>query len=118
MIEEGRIEVPRAGTRLLEVDGPRREHPVLLFHGNPSQAADWEPFLERLEGRRRAIAPDLPGWGKSDRPAGFRFTMESLAPGTADLVDVLGIESFDLVVHDWGSVALIGAERRPQAVGR
>ena len=71
MIAERRVEVPAGGTRVLEVDGPRPEHPVLLFHGNPSNAGDWGPFLERLEGRRRAIAPDLLGWGKADRPASF-----------------------------------------------
>jgi pimeloyl-ACP methyl ester carboxylesterase len=118
MVSERRIEVPGAGTRLLEVAGPRPEHPVLLFHGNPSNAGDWEPFLRRLEGQRRAIAPDLPGWGKADRPAGFRFTMEGLARWTEDLIELLGVERFDLVAHDWGSIALIAAARRPQSVGR
>jgi pimeloyl-ACP methyl ester carboxylesterase len=118
MIQERRIEVPGGGTRLLEVEGPRPEHPVLLFHGNPTNAADWEPFLARLEGRRHAIAPDLIGWGKADRPAGFRWTVESLAAWTGDLIDALAIERFDLVVHDWGSIALIAAERQPQSVAR
>jgi pimeloyl-ACP methyl ester carboxylesterase len=118
MIAERRIDVPGGATRLLEVDGARPDHPVLLFHGNPSNAADWRPFLERLEGRRRAIAPDLLGWGKSDRPAGFRWTMGSLAGWIGDLFDALGVQRFDLVMHDWGSVALIAAEARPHAVDR
>src|SRR4051812_25171879 len=78
MIAERRIEVPGGATRVLEVEGPGPEHPVLLFHGNPNSAEDWIPFLERLDGRRHAIAPDLLGWGKADRPASFRWTMESL----------------------------------------
>jgi pimeloyl-ACP methyl ester carboxylesterase len=118
VIAERRIEVPQGGTRVLEVDGPRPEHPVLLFHGNPSNAGDWRPFLDRLEGRRRTIAPDLLGWGKSDRPESFEWTMDSLATWIGDLIDALGVERFDLVVHDWGSIALVAAMRRPEAVNR
>jgi pimeloyl-ACP methyl ester carboxylesterase len=118
VIAERRVEVPRGGTRVLEVEGPRPDHPVLLFHGNPSNANDWRPFLERLEGRRRAIAPDLLGWGKSDRPQSFAWTMDSLATWIGDLIDALGVERFDLVVHDWGSIALATAIQCPEAVDR
>jgi pimeloyl-ACP methyl ester carboxylesterase len=118
VISERRIEVPGGSTRILEVDGPGADRPVLMFHGNPSSADDWRPFLERLEGRRRAIAPDLLGWGKSDRPASFHWTMEGLAAWIGDLIDALGIARFDLLVHDWGSIALLTAARRPEAVGR
>jgi pimeloyl-ACP methyl ester carboxylesterase len=118
MIGERRIEVPGGDTRVLEVDGPQPDRPVLLFHGNPSNAQDWRPFLERLEGRRRAIAPDLLGWGESERPQSFHWTMDGLAAWIGDLIDALGVTSFDLVAHDWGSVALITATQRPDAVGR
>ncbi len=118
MIEERRVEAPRGGTRVLEVDGPRSDHPVLLFHGNPTNAEDWTPFLERLDGRRRALAPDLLGWGKADRPDSFGWTMDELASWIGDLIDALGVERYDLVVHDWGSIALASAVRRPQAVDR
>ena len=118
MIVERRVEVPGGATRVLEVEGARPDHPVLLFHGNPSNAGDWRPFLERLEGKRHAIAPDLLGWGKSDRPHDFRWTMDSLATWIGALIDALGVQRFDLVMHDWGSVALVTAIRRPHAVDR
>jgi pimeloyl-ACP methyl ester carboxylesterase len=118
MIAERRVEVPGGTTRILEVDGPRPEHPVLLFHGNPSNAEDWSPFLERLEGRRHAIAPDLLGWGKADRPVSFRWTMDGLAGWIGDLIDTLGVARFDLVVHDWGGIAMVTAAERPEAVDR
>jgi pimeloyl-ACP methyl ester carboxylesterase len=118
MITERRIEVPGGATRYLEVEGPRPEHPVLFFHGNPANAEDWNRFLERLEGRRRAIAPDLLGWGKADRPDDFRWTMENLAGWIGDLIDSLGLDAFDLVVHDWGGIALLEATRRPEVVRR
>jgi pimeloyl-ACP methyl ester carboxylesterase len=118
MIAERRIEVPQGGTRVLEVEGSDPHLPILLFHGNPSNAGDWTPFLERLEGRRRAIAPDLLGWGKSDRPESFHATMDALAGWIGDLIDTLRVERFDLVVHDWGGIALAAAMRRPQAANR
>jgi pimeloyl-ACP methyl ester carboxylesterase len=118
VIEERRIEVPGGDTRVLEVSGPGGDRPVLLFHGNPSNAEDWTPFLERLDGRRRAIAPDLLGWGKADRPLSFRWTMDGLARWIGDLIDALGVARFDLVVHDWGAVALVAATGRPEAVDR
>jgi pimeloyl-ACP methyl ester carboxylesterase len=126
MISERRVEVdqggpngrPRTLTRVLEVEGPDPGHPVLLFHGNPSNAEDWTPFLERLDGRRHAIAPDLLGWGKADRPASFRWTMDGLAGWIGDLIDSLGVARFDLVVHDWGAIAVLAAADRPDAVDR
>jgi pimeloyl-ACP methyl ester carboxylesterase len=117
-VSERRVEVPGGGTRILEVDGPRAEHPVLLFHGNPSNAEDWTPFLEHLGGRRHAIAPDLLGWGKAERPPSFHWTMEGLAGWIGDLIDALGVAHFDLVVHDWGGVAMITAAERPHVVDR
>ena len=126
MIAERRVEVMQSGpggrpstfTRILEVDGPRPEHPVICFHGNPSSADDWRPFMECLEGKRHVIAPDLLGWGEADRPDSFHWTMDSLAAWIGDLIDTLGVRRFDLAMHDWGSVALLAALRRPESVDR
>lgn len=118
MIAERSIEVAGARTRCLEVQGPDPDRPVLFFHGNPTDADDWVPFLERLEDRRRYIAADMIGWGESERPPEFRARMENLVTWVEDLIDALAIERFDLVAHDWGSIALAAAGRRPQALGR
>jgi pimeloyl-ACP methyl ester carboxylesterase len=113
-----RIRTPRAGTRYLEVAGAAPDRPVLLLHGNPTNADDWVPFMEALAGRRRCLAPDLPGWGQSDRSPALRHTMHDLAGFVEGFLDALGISSFDLVAHDWGGAGLIAAQRRPHAVGR
>ncbi len=117
-VTERRVEAPGGATVCLEVDGPGAEQPVVFVHGNPSNAEDWRPFLERLDGRRRALAPHVLGWGPSERPAGFHWTMENLDRWVEGLLDALGVRRFDLVVHDWGSIALAAAQRRPQDVGR
>jgi pimeloyl-ACP methyl ester carboxylesterase len=118
MIAERRVSVGGAGTRYLEVEGAAPEHPVLWVHGNPSSADDWAQFLSALEGQRRCLAPDLIGWGKSDRLPAFPHTIDGLATFIEGFLDELGVHRFDLVVHDWGGLGLWAAQRRPEAVDR
>ena len=106
--------------RYVEVDGIRtfvRERagegpPTVFVHGNPTHSADWLPFLDAMDGP--AIAFDLPGFGRSERPAGDRFdyAMGSYGRFAGALLDDLTPGPFNLVVHDWGAVALLSAQER------
>jgi pimeloyl-ACP methyl ester carboxylesterase len=118
MATEKRIEVGGIGTRYWEVEGGQPERPVVFVHGNPNSADGWLPFLAKLEGRRRCVAPDLVGWGKADKPPDYPYTAEALAWFVGAFVDELGVERFDLAVHDWGGLGLITATWRPESVGR
>jgi pimeloyl-ACP methyl ester carboxylesterase len=91
--------------------------PVVYCHGNPTHGEDWLPFLGR---GGPAIAIDMPGWGRSDRPdaARFDYSMYGLSAFLERCLDELGVEQRKLVVHDWGGLALIGAQRQPQRVER
>jgi pimeloyl-ACP methyl ester carboxylesterase len=113
-IEETTVTVDGLRTFLRSVpgDGP----PAVFVHGNPTHSEDWLPFLSRIEGP--AIAPDLPGWGRSERPREFDYSMNGLAGFLERLLAELGIGEHTLVVHDWGVVALIAAQRHPQRVAR
>ena len=96
-------------------DGP----PAVFVHGNPTHSEDWLPFLARIEGP--AIALDLPGWGFSERPGRpTASTTRSRASArfVGRFLDTLGIDEHALVVHDWGAVALIAAQRRPERLRR
>jgi len=90
--------------------------PVVFVHGHPTHSEDWLPFLERLDAP--ALAPDLPGWGYSERPEGFDYSMHGLARFVGRFLDRLEVEEHSLVVHDWGVVGLIDAQRRPARVRR
>jgi pimeloyl-ACP methyl ester carboxylesterase len=115
-IETGTVMVDGVSTffRRLPGEGP----PVVFVHGNPTHSGDWEPFLRRMDGP--AVAFDLPGWGRSDRPppSEFDYSMHGLARFVRRLLQRLAIEDHSLVVHDWGGLALIPAQEEPERVRR
>jgi len=91
--------------------------PTVYCHGNPTHGEDWLPFLER---GGPALAIDMPGWGRSDRPdpARFDYSMYGLSAFLELCLEELGVGQRKLVLHDWGGLALIGAQRRPELVER
>jgi pimeloyl-ACP methyl ester carboxylesterase len=90
--------------------------PTVFVHGNPTSSEDWLPFMERVHGP--AIAADVPGWGRSERPEGFDYSMDGLARHCAAFLEAMDVDEHNLVLHDWGSIALIAARRRPESVRR
>lgn len=113
-IEEGELRVD--GVRAFYRRVPGEGTPTVYCHGNPTHGEDWLPFLECGSGP--AIAIDMPGWGRSDRPdpARFDYSMYGLSDFLDKCLDELGVEQRKLVVHDWGGLALIGAQQRPELV--
>ena len=79
--------------------------PLLLLHGWPEFWLTWEPVMARLAGRHTLIAPDLRGFGDSDKPDGpygpDQHTADMLA-----LMDALGIERMGVVGHDVGGAVM------------
>jgi len=88
--------------------------PLLYLHGVPTASFDWVPFLELGGG----IAPDLPGFGHSAKPAEFDYSIDGYADFLEGFVGALGLERVSLVMHDWGVVGLALAQRRPELVER
>jgi pimeloyl-ACP methyl ester carboxylesterase len=105
------------GVRVFYRRVPGEGTPVVYCHGNPTHGEDWLPFMER---GGPSLAIDMPGWGRSDRPdpARFDYSMDGLSAFLERCLDRLGVAERRLVVHDWGSLALIGAQRRPELVER
>jgi pimeloyl-ACP methyl ester carboxylesterase len=85
-------------------DGQGR--PVLLLHGFPDSSYLWRHQVPALvEAGMRAIAPDLRGFGESEKPEGVE--QYRVARSVADMLavlDALGIERAVVVGHDWGAV--------------
>jgi pimeloyl-ACP methyl ester carboxylesterase len=111
-VEERREQI--AGLSVAWREAPSRgvAAPVLYLHGVPSSGSDWIPFLERTGG----YAPDLPGFGSSDKPPHFDYSIAGYAAFLRAYVDHLGLDRFSLVMHDWGSVGLTLAQAIPERV--
>lgn len=91
--------------------GDRR---ALYVHGSPTNSDDWLPFLARTGG----VAMDLPGFGRSGKPAGFDYSIRGYAGWLEAFRRRLGWDAYRLVVHDWGAVALAMAQTAPERVER
>jgi pimeloyl-ACP methyl ester carboxylesterase len=114
-MEELRLEANGLGFRCL-ADGPASGPLALLLHGFPEGAESWRPQLAALAAAGvRAVAPDLRGYGGTDRPEGVdAYRMTELVADVEGLIEALGLSRCHLAGHDWG--ALIGwsvAGRRP-----
>jgi pimeloyl-ACP methyl ester carboxylesterase len=83
--------------------------PVLYVHGVPTGSFDWLPLLEGIGG----VAPDLPGFGHSAKPAEFDYSLAGYDRWLEAFTAHAGLERFSLVVHDWGGAALALAQRLP-----
>lgn len=95
--------------------------PVLLLHGFPDSSHLWRHQLPALAGAGyRAIAPDLRGFGNTDKPAdAAAYAMPALLGDVVGLLDGLGVERAHVVGHDWGAaVAWALASLLPDRVDR
>ena len=96
--------------------------PVLFIHGSGpgvSAWANWRLVMPALAQQRRVIAPDMVGFGYSDRPAGIAYTMDTWVQQALDLMDALELPQVDLVGNSFGgALALALAIRAPQRVRR
>jgi pimeloyl-ACP methyl ester carboxylesterase len=79
--------------------------PLLLLHGWPEFWLTWEPVMVRLADRYRLIAPDLRGFGDSDKPNGPFGAVDHAADILA-LLDALGIGRVGVIGHDVGGAAM------------
>lgn len=88
---------------LVRENGPQTAQEAVVFvHGNPGSGEDWLDLLGRVGRFARAIAPDMPGFGKADRPANFDYTVQGYSRHLSGILDRLGVEHAHLVLHDFG----------------
>jgi haloalkane dehalogenase len=108
------------GLRLAHVDeGSGR--PVVLWHGEPTWSYLWRKVIPPLlEADQRVIAPDLPGFGRSDKPIDEDwYTYDRFTAVMADLLETLDLRDATFVMHDWGGpIGLRLAVEHPERVAR
>ena len=79
---------------------------VLLCHGFPEAWYSWRHQLDALAAAGfHAVAPDMRGYGKSDRPEAIdQYTLLHLVGDIVGLLDALGVQRAVIAGHDWGAV--------------
>ena len=96
--------------------------PVLMIHGSGpgvSAWANWRLVMPELAKRARVIAPDMAGFGFSERRDDFRYDMDLWVGQAVGLLDALDIAQADVVGNSFGgALALALAIRHPQRVRR
>lgn len=101
-VRESSITVDGVRTRVLEA-GPGEDGEAVVFvHGNPGSAADWQRLVGAAGGVGRAIAIDMPAFGRAERPADFDYTVGGYAAFLESALRELGVERVHLVLHDFG----------------
>jgi pimeloyl-ACP methyl ester carboxylesterase len=107
----------KVGDIRLSVTQEGQGEPVILLHGFPELAYSWRHQIPALAAAgHRVIAPDLRGYGGSDRPSRVEdYGIQALTGDVIGLLDALGIERAHVVGHDWGgSLAWVSAALRPE----
>nr|WP_016355709.1 alpha/beta hydrolase [Pseudomonas migulae]AGC70469.1 2-hydroxymuconic semialdehyde hydrolase, XylF [Pseudomonas migulae] len=96
--------------------------PVLLIHGSGPGVtawANWRGIIPQLAQTRRVVAPDMLGFGYSDRPADGRYHQQRWVEHAIGVLDALGIQQADIVGNSFGGgLALALAIRHPERVRR
>jgi haloalkane dehalogenase len=111
-----------------EVDGLRLAHidvgdgpPVVFFHGEPTWSFLWRKVIPPvLEAGYRCIAPDLVGFGRSDKPVDIEwYSYDRHVAMIAPLLEELDLRDATIVVHDWGGpIGLRVAVEHPERIKR
>lgn len=96
--------------------------PVLLLHGSGpgvSAWANWRLTLPALARRFRVLAPDIVGFGYTDRPAGTDYNLETWLAHLTGFLDAVGLQRVAVVGNSFGGgLALHLATRHPERVNR
>lgn len=109
-------------TNYLEAGGGPGTGTVVLIHGSGpgvTSYANWRLVIPALAGDLHVIAPDMVGFGYSDRPEGVTYGLDTWADQVLGLMDTLGVARAHLVGNSFGgAIALRLATRHPDRVGR
>jgi len=94
---------------------------VVALHGNPTWSFYYRDLVRELRNDYRVIVPDHIGCGLSDKPGDdvYEYTLDRRIGDFSRLMDDLGLDDINLVVHDWGGMIGLGwAARNPERIRR
>ena len=126
------IQIPKAlypfEGRFLDLDGlgyhyldEGQGEVVVAVHGNPTWSFYYRNLIIALRGEYRVVVPDHIGCGMSDKPGddAYNYTLTQRIEDFGRLMDDLGLEDINLVVHDWGGmIGMAWAVQHPKRIKR
>ncbi len=113
-----RLRLPDGSELHIEISGPEDGIPVILTHGWGLDSGDWHYARNELSGRYRVITWDLPGLGRSDRPADNDWALEKLARALDAVLSLARNRPAILVGHSIGGmITLTFCRLFPEALG-
>jgi len=114
---ELRVRVGAIDARVLVCGPDDAGEAVVFVHGNPGSADDFAELIGAVGERMRALALDLPDFGKTAAGPGFEHSVEAYAEFLSATLDELGVERAHLVIHDFGGpVGLFWGAAHPERV--
>jgi pimeloyl-ACP methyl ester carboxylesterase len=128
LVDVGRTGMNGTMYRTAEVDGfkvfyreagPANGTKLLLLHGFPTASHMFRDLIPRLSERFHIVAPDLPGFGRSDMPSrnSFQYTFDHIASVIDRFTEVIGFAKFALYIFDYGApTGLRIAVRHPERI--
>ncbi len=81
---------------------------IVMVHGNPTWSYYYRRLISLLAKEHRVIAIDHMGCGLSDKPQKYNYCLQNHIDNLDSLLQHLGVETFSLVVHDWGGAIGMG----------
>jgi len=102
---------------IVTLSGDPKNPPIILIHGWMSHRGVWQQTMRALEAKYFCIAPDLLGFGASDKPDSADYSLPAQAGRIFKLADQLGLPQFALIGHSMGGqiamyIAAIAAPAR------
>jgi pimeloyl-ACP methyl ester carboxylesterase len=101
-VRERPLAVDGLNTVLAEAGPADADEAVVFVHGNPGPALEWHDLMGRVGEFGRAVALDMPGFGRADKPRDFALPVEGYARFLTGALTELGVKRAHLVLHDFG----------------
>lgn len=101
------LQRPEGHKLFIEFSGPKDAQPLILIHGWSSNSTQWYYLKKRLSPYYRLIMMDLPGLGKSGRPANNDYSLDKFARDLDAVIDLAGPRKPIVLGHSIGGMTVL-----------